>query len=401
MFRGTAIAQVIAVLGAVLLAKIYGEEGYGLFGVFISITSITSIISTFQLDKCIVISKNEKESANWFNFLLILIPVISLLITLILILFSDFFLKKIVDFNIFLFSAVGTLLLCYNLINESLFTFQKRFTIISNSKIFLTISNVCLQIILYTYFSLTGLIIGFLSSQFLLMLFFFFKNRKVINKPDFKEIKVGIKKRSTILKYLLPSNTINSLANNLMPILILAFFGAKETGVYFFSIKILATPLFLISSSISQVYFQKSAELLKENKKALLKLTKKIVITNLLIMFAFLLIINTIGMYLLEYFFSEKWLNLRIFTLVLSILIFARTAFNPISSLIVVLNKNFESLLFNSYLFLINLIAIYFGYIYDDILITITILSFLGGLGYLTLLIYFLNHLKYLIKKDV
>ena len=58
MVRGTLIAQTIAMIGAIFLAKIYGEEAYGVFGVFISITSITSIVCSLQLDKFIVISKN-------------------------------------------------------------------------------------------------------------------------------------------------------------------------------------------------------------------------------------------------------------------------------------------------------------------------------------------------------
>ena len=186
-----------------------------------------------------------------------------------------------------------------------------------------------------------------------------------------------------------------------MPILILSFFGAKEAGVYFFSIKILGTPLFLISSSISKVYFQKSSELLTENKSDLLKLTKNIVTTNLILMLTFLIVINTVGMYILEHFFDEKWNNLRLYTLILSILIFARTSFNPISSLIVVLNKNLESLIFNIYLFIINLVAIYVGYLYNDITITIFILAIFGGVGYLLLLAYFLNYLKTITKNNV
>ena len=186
-----------------------------------------------------------------------------------------------------------------------------------------------------------------------------------------------------------------------MPILILTFFGAKEAGVYFFSLKILGTPLFLISSSIANVFFQKSSELLKENKTELFKLTKKIVRINLLVILACLVLINTLGISILESVFDGKWNNLRSYSLILSILILARSAFNPISNLIVVLGKNFQSLIFNIYLFIINLIAIYFGYLYNDIAIAIFILAIFGGAGYLLLLAYFLNHLKFISQKNV
>jgi O-antigen/teichoic acid export membrane protein len=401
MFRGSFISQIIAIIGTLFLAKFYGEEAYGFFGVFISIISIVSITSTLQLDKCIVTATNKKESINWFNFLLIIIPLISILISILLFLASSCFFNYKLDFTIILLATLGSLVFALNAINESYFTFNKEFSTISNSKVFLTIGNVLLQFTLYFYYNLFGLIIGFLISQLLLLFYYLFKNRSIITKTNFKEIKNGLKTNASIVKYLLPSNTINSLANHLMPILILSFFGAKEAGVYFFSIKILGTPLFLISSSISKVYFQKSSELLTENKSDLLKLTKNIVTTNLILMLTFLIVINTVGMYILEHFFDEKWNNLRLYTLILSILIFARTSFNPISSLIVVLNKNLESLIFNIYLFIINLVAIYVGYLYNDITITIFILAIFGGVGYLLLLAYFLNYLKTITKNNV
>ncbi|MDB4048041.1 lipopolysaccharide biosynthesis protein, partial [Polaribacter sp.] len=155
---------------------------------------------------------------------------------------------------------------------------------------------------------------------------------------------------------------------------------------------------FLISSSVSNVFFQKSSELLNENKTELLKLTKKIVSINLILMLAFLIVVNTVGMTILESIFNNKWNNLRSYSLILSILILGRSTFNPISSLVVVLNKNLESLIFNIYLFMVNLIAVYFGYLYNDITITILILAIFGGMGYILLLAYFLNHLKTIVK---
>ena len=107
-----------------------------------------------------------------------------------------------------------------------------------------------------------------------------------------------------------------------------------------------------------------------------------------------LFLINTIGIYLLEFLLNENWENLRLFTLILSFLILARTTFNPISSIMIVLNKNHISLYFNIYLLSINLAAIFIGYYANSIIYTIVIVSIFGGLGYLFLLTYFLKILK-------
>jgi len=239
-----------------------------------------------------------------------------------------------------------------------------------------------------------GLIYGNITSILLITVYYFYQNSVFITKINFRKLKKSIIFNKSILIYIFPSTLINSLAINLMPILIVTFFSLKESGVYFLSLKIIAAPLFLISSSISQVYYQKSSEMLNTSKEKLFDLTKNIAIANMLIMFVFIILINTIGIYFLELIFDKTWENLRLFTFILSFLILARSSFNPISNIIIVLNKNHISLLFNIYLLLVNLIGIYFGYINDNLTISITILSIFGSFGYITLLLYFLKELK-------
>lgn len=393
MFRGTVIAQIIAVLSSVYFAKLYGEEAYGILGFFISITSIISIISTLQLEKCIITSKNQKESTNWFNFLLFVIPITIFVSSCLLYFLSLYIYLEKLTSEIFLIIISGSLIISYILIFESSLTFQKKFKKLSNAKIVITSCNVIFQFLFFSYFKFLGLILGFIVSRFLILIYFFTTENTALN-INFNRIKKGIRLNSSILKFLLPSNILNGLAHNLMPLLIIYFFSMKEAGVYFFSMKILGTPLFLISSSMSQVFFQKSSKLYFNDKKELLLLTLKMVKSNLLIMLFLLIGINTIGIYLLETYFNTSWNNLRLYTLILSLLILARSSFNPISSLVVVLDKNHVSLYFNIYLLFVNLIAIYFGHLYSDIIFTIYILSFLGALGYLALLLYFIKHLK-------
>ena len=394
MFRGTVLSQIVGVLGSLYLAKLYGTTAYGIFGVFISVVSIFSIINTLQLEKNIITSKTISKSANWYNFLILITPIISVILIVILFILSEYNILTSINQSLLIWFLVGTIGVSYFIINESLFIFRKRFKLLSNTKVFLTLANVTFQVLLYSKYKIHGLIYGYVISQLLIVFFFYTKNVKFIKPFNTSLIKSDLKANNTIIKYLLPGTTINAFAIHLMPILLLAFFDEKQAGVYFFTTKLLTAPLFLISSSVSQVYFQKTTELLQNKKSELLKMTQKIVRSNLLLMFVILLIINSIGMYLLEMYLGASWKNLRLFTLVLSFLILARTSFNPISSLIIVLNKNHVSLVFNTYLFLTNLIAIYIGYINSDIIIAIVILSIFGGIGYLAMLFYFLKKLK-------
>ncbi len=395
MFRGTVISQIVAILGSLYLAKLYGTNAYGIFGVFISLTSIFSIVNTLQLEKNIITAKTIFNSKNWYNFLTLITPLVA---GVFLLLFYGLYTSGIlnsVDLQLIVCSFFGSLFVALFIVNESFFTFRKKFKLLSNSKVLWTIVNVGVQIALFYKYQFYGLVYGYVISQCMIVIFFYAKNQRFWGSFKRSEIKSDLRKNNSILKFLLPGNTINALAIHLMPIFIAAFFSSEQAGVYFFVTKLLTAPLFLISSSVSQVYFQKVSELYHSKREDMLGLTIRIVQGNVLIMLLILLVINTIGIYLLEWYLGPGWKDIRTFTLILSILILARTSFNPISSLIVVLNKNQTSLIFNTYLFITNIIAIYIGFMYTSIIVTITILSIFGGIGYLAMLFYFIKKLKH------
>lgn len=394
MFKGTFIAQVIAIIGAIYLAKLYGQTVYGYFGVFVSFSGIFSVINTLQLDNNIVTLKNKNNSNHWTSFLFLITIIISVLLICFFYLIDFFYNFDLIQKNIIVLAIISAFFLANILILERTFTFYEKFKYLSYGKIILSLTNVTFQYVLYKYFSLKGLMFGMLISQFTLIAFYFFYGPNFRKKINFKLIKRDFKNNTSIIKYLLPSNLINTLAINLMPILIFLYFDANEAAVYFLSLKILTTPLHLISSSIANVYFQKSSELFQLSNKKLLQLTKQTVKANFVFMLLFILLINTFGICFLEIIFDKSWNNLRLTTLILSFLILARSTFNPISSIIVVSKKNHVSLYFNIYLLIINLLAVYIGYLNNSIFYAIIALSFLGGIGYLLLLKYFLNLLK-------
>ena len=390
MFRGNVIAQIIAIIASIFLAKLYGSNAYGLFGTFISAVTIISIINTLQLENGIIISKSKKSSENWFRFLFLLIP----LITLVLFLGYTIYNTPLINSKLVLLIIITSIILSLNKSFDAIFTFSKTFKNISNGKIILTLSNILFQFIFFYYYKTLGLILGFVIASTLLLIYYLFKSKtsfKKINKPILKR---DFKEHSSLIRYLLPSSTLNGFALHLMPILILAVFSTKEAGEYFLSLKILLAPLFLLSTSVSQVFYQKSSDLYHHKKKELFAISKKIVMLNTSLMLVSIILINTVGVYALEYFLDKDWNNLKHFIFLLSFLVLARATFNPISSLIVVLNKNHVGLIFNIYLLLGNLLAVYLGYLNNSITYTIIISVIFGIIGYLSLLIYFLSYLK-------
>jgi len=395
MFKGTVISQIFGFFSAILLAKMYGSEAFGVLGVYFSISTIFTIINTLQLDRVIVLSKHRHEQINLMNTLFVVVVLMASFLVAFYCLLELILDIGLINICLFFLAVLASILYSYIRIHESFLTANKTFKPISNAKIFTAILNFIFQFILYYKFKVYGLVYGSILSIFIICIYYFVDNKTYIKPINIKSFWMSAIHNNTIIKYLLPSTLINGLANNLMPVLILSFFSLKISGVYFFSVKVLATPLNLIANSISEVYFEKSSSMLTNNTgNELYKFTKNIVKTNLLIMFVFIITVNSLGIYLLEILLTENWENLSLYLLILSFLILARSTFNPISNIITVLNKNHIGLVFNMYLLAVNLIAIYVGYLNNNFIHTLIILSLLGGIGYLVLLLFFLRILK-------
>jgi O-antigen/teichoic acid export membrane protein len=83
---GTAGAQVLALIAAPLLTRLYSPEDYGLLGVFTSVFALISVISSLRYELAIPLPEDDGEAANVASLSLILV-VGSTLLTVVLVLF--------------------------------------------------------------------------------------------------------------------------------------------------------------------------------------------------------------------------------------------------------------------------------------------------------------------------
>lgn len=399
MFKGSLLGQIIGVFSTLFLAKLYGSEAFGIFGVFMSYSSILSIINTLQLEYGIITSTNKTESSiklKAINYLVILITLIIIILFFLCVIFFNFSSKIII-----LLSCLSALIISWNKIFDFHLTSKKKFNIISKTKFLSPLFNFIFQSILYFYFNLNGLVYGYFLTILSLFFYFYFNKKTNFKIGNLKDIKYALSKDNLIIKQLFPSSLINIFAITYIPMLIAFYFTIDEYGVYFLSIKILGIPLYLVSSSFMQIYYQKSSELFITDKKKLFKFTLKSSSYIFIITLFLLILINTIGIYLLKLLLNKSWENLELYMLILSSLILAKTTFNTIGDIFVVLKKNFISLYLNIFLLIVNILAIWVGNYRNDILYTICIFSFAGSIGYFGTLFYSLTLLKNLAKIDL
>lgn len=385
MLAGNTISKAILILGGFYLAKWYGSESYGVYTVFLSYIVVLPALSSLQLDNILMLQKGSKEVRNIFSATVVTIFVITSLIVFISTILKSFGIIRLeLPYFIMLLCGIGGILTGWNLAQNAMFTKYKLFNQISTSFILASIFSVLFQLLFYFLgWKENGLIYGWLIGLFASFIYNLRVSKERWNKVDVGSFKKSVKEQINVIKYAYTSTALNTIANNLLPIVALSYFGKIEIGVYGLAMKILSTPLVMMTSSISKVYFQKSVSLFHHDRKALLKLTYRVCASSFFIILLFVLFINTFGIYILELFFSkDEWIDLRLYLLILSIWILARSAMNPISNIMVVINRNQYSLIFNVYLLTVNLIAIYVGIIYDNFDYCLYLFAVLSSLGY-------------------
>ncbi len=396
MLKGSTFSQMIGILGALYLAKLYGDEVYGTFAIFSSILNILFILFTLNLDNVLVLSKTKRE-ANTTLVKIVSLAFLFLFLALGIVfgITNLFHLKEEISSLLYL-SVFGGFIFTLKSNCEYYFTFAKKFKIIANAKILYAILTLVTQFIFYKMNLENGLIFGFIIATCIVILSytFFLEKEYFLKKESYANIKSFYKTNHNLIRFGLPSNLINAFANHILTILIGSFFSTSAAGVYGICMKILNIPLVIISSSVSQVFYQKAVDYHQNEPSKLFNFTKKIIRNNVLAMLGVILLTNTLGGFLLEWFFGKSWENLNLYLAILSILVFGRIFFNPISSLLVIFDKLKLGLVFNSTLLAINLLGIYIGYLFQNLVYGITILSVFGSFLYILIAFYFLKLMK-------
>ncbi|AZB34505.1 lipopolysaccharide biosynthesis protein [Chryseobacterium bernardetii] len=391
IFKGNFISKFVLVIGGLLLAKYYGSTEYGVFSIYLSIMSIFTVVLGIAQEHMIMLEGNEQDVNNNFSTAGIISSTVMFLAFLLV--FVPFDIPK----NI-LFLGIFTGFI-YLFTNNAKFLLAKKklFKLVSLLTIIDSVVSFLFQILFVFIKIENGLVIGSLIGYIAAFLSALYCSRKYIVRPDFKSYIRNAQKRPELFKYSYPSTLINALGNNIMPILISLYFADSLLGEYSLAVKIMSVPLLLVSSSIATVYYPKAAEINNKHKSRneLFAYTKKMSLMNFYIIFALYLLINIIGIPILKMFFNKNWEHLGFFIFLMSFGYLSRSLINAIADILTIMKRNNVSLLFNIYLFLANIAAIFIG---KQIGISYLVGIFSGflfiGYGFL----YF--YIMFILKKD-
>ena len=396
---GTTIAQAIPIAISPILTRIYTPEDFGLFALFIAITSIFASIANGRYELAIMLPKKDEDAINIFALGFIITTIISLTLLLLVILFHDYFVlllnnEKIEVWLYFIPIAVFFMGL-FNLLNY-FNTRKKNYKDIANATIMKSIVLAVVQLSIgFIKQGASGLISGQILSQMfanLRLLKNIIKDRLLISKVSKVKIIALARRYKNFPKFSMWAILANTLSFHLANILISKFYDIATLGYYSLVQKILSMPMVLIGGSISQVFFQKATD--EKNRGNSLKnifiaTLKKLIFISFPLFFILFFLVEDI----FSFVFGEEWRVAGVYAQIAIPIFLSRFIVSAFTMIPVIYNHVKLDLFFQIGMLFLSFIVIYLSYLNHIEFINYLILNSIAiSLYYLLYLGYIYNY---------
>lgn len=264
---GITIAQAIPILLQPFLRRLFTPSEFGAYAIFLSIIEIIVSVGTLRYEMAIVLPRKDVLAANLFGLSFFISFAINILVFLVIVLFPNSIAHAVnfpPQFVYWLyFIPLVTFLFCISQSINYWLIRKKAFWASSVNKISRRGLEGAVQLVFGIGHLNPGLVVGTVFGHLANILSGIYQLRVT----DFQIIRVTKEKlRYVYRRYIeFPKySTIPALLNVvslLLPLFIInKIFSEKETGYFDLTRQILLVPMALISSSLSQVLFQRITE---------------------------------------------------------------------------------------------------------------------------------------------
>lgn len=259
LVSGTAVAQLVYLAGYPLLTRLYSDEEFGAFAIFMSVVAIVGAVSAGRFD-LIVQSVKDQERFAVYALSQVVNGVVALLSMIGLVAYALLGGEALgPDRALLLGLAIFLTGFCSA---SSLFLVrQERYRLSSQAVVARALFTVVPQILLfYVYPSAQGLILGFcigFGAQALLLVWGISKADRW-RRPRPRQLVAVFRRHYRQRLIDVPGTILGAIVLNALNFFILALYTAGLVGQYSLAFRVAVMPLALFSSSLSEVFYQKA-----------------------------------------------------------------------------------------------------------------------------------------------
>jgi O-antigen/teichoic acid export membrane protein len=357
---GTASAQMIAFLASPVISRLYTPEQFGGLALITTLSALFITVSSLSYESAIVLPRDDKTAAAIFGLSSIVAFVFFLMGAVAVVSAGKviFSLLEIDNRDAPYFYFVPLIVLTNAIANAMVFWNNRKtlFQLNSVYKICLSIASAVLAIFFGFYFELSnGLIASFLIANIFFSVLFVLVSWKKSSLSKLSPGKNEMKRQAGVYadfpKYYLIQNFFDAFREYFFVLIINLFFSGAVVGAYSFALRIVRVPLTLVSSSISQVAFQRISFLKNNDSSGVYSFVTRLVILLAILSIPLMLVFIFFGSEIFVFVFGQQWGQAGEYTKFIAIWMFASFISSPVSTVPLIFGKTrfsfYYTLIFN------------------------------------------------------
>jgi O-antigen/teichoic acid export membrane protein len=370
LITGTIVAQFIPVLLSPVLTRIYLPKEFGIFAFYISAATVLAIAATACYEQAIILPEEDNDALNILVLCCVIALTFSFSLSSLLAIYSAEIASRTSLSNIQFYITVLPLSVLLLAVNQSLYYWFNRvklYKAITINKVVLSVSMVVAQLGLYKMPEV-GLVAGYLIGQ-ILGIFCSASQIYVNLRQKYTQIAITrscmakqAKRYIKFPKFLLPGHMMNSLSGNMPIVLLSSLYGVSFSGFYSLTSRIIALPMSLIGSAISDVFRQAASRqyILNGECRDLFVRTFKSLLLLAIIPFTLFFLTS---LHLFPLLFGSEWVKAGRYAWLLTPMLFCQFITIPLCSMFIIAEKQELDLAWQIARMVLSVGSLYSGYL--------------------------------------
>lgn len=388
---GTVLAQALGILVMPIVTRFFAPEAFGVLAIFASMTGIVGVIVCLRYELAIMLPDSNEEAANILGVSLLSVIIMTSLSALIVWLGNEKIISLLhapqlknylwlVPVAIF----IQGIFLALNYWNSR----TKHFGRLSVAQIISSLTTQTTKLAAgFAGFVSGGVLIGtsilgsIVSTGMLGGQIWRDDKKFFLNHIHWKDIRKGYIRYKKFPLIDTWGGLLNAISWQLPALMLSSFFSVSVVGLYALGLAVIKAPLSIISSALSQVFFQKACD--EKNSKG----NNAELVENLMDKLMFISILPTavlamVGEELFAVVFGGQWAEAGRYTQILAPWLFFWFISSPLSYLFTVYERQGLSFSVHLIIFVTRVVSLYIGGIYHNIYLALGLFSVTGIVAY-------------------
>ena len=336
---GTGIAQALPFLATPILTRLYTESDFAAYTSFFAVATIFAVGVGAKYQMAIVLPKSGKVAMRLFTLSLYITFAYSLLLALLFLVFYNQ-----INFNIgALIYLVPVYVLFFGIwsafINLSIR--DKTFKINAFAKVLQSAAYIITAIGLgLGKIALYGLVLAKITGTLSSWLYLFKRSMVKAGTIPLRKLKPVAKEYIDYPKYGVWPAFLNTISSQALILILTRFYTTDDLGHFGLTYMVLSAPLSLIGTSFKDVFYQRIASLVGNEKYTdALSFFKKSTWSLLLMGIPICAILYFFGEPIFSFVFGERWSRSGVFASILAFSFLAKLVVSPLSSVFNATNR--------------------------------------------------------------